>query len=114
MYTNTLQWQDSDQPHHRISAAGTYELPVGKGKPFLADMNRFADAIIGGWSVTGVATYNTGSYPRFGNLIVTGNPCQNVPSGYYFNPSVFSLTPANTYVLRTNPLQYSCIAGPSF
>jgi hypothetical protein len=47
-------------------------------------------------------------------LIVTGNPCQNVPSGYYFNPSVFSVLPANTYVLRTNPLQYSCVVGPNF
>lgn len=114
LYTNTMQWQDTDQPHHRINAAGTYELPFGKGKPFLADANRFADALIGGWSLTGVMTFNSGSYPRFGNLIVTGNPCQNVPSGYFFNPSVFSVTPANAYTLRTNPMQYSCIVGPSF
>ena len=113
-YLNQLQWQDSDQPHHRITAAGTYELPFGKGKHYLSSMNRLGDAVIGGWQVTGVLTYNTGDYPRFGNYIVTGNPCQNVPSGYYFNPSVFNLIPANTYVLRTNPLQYSCIVGPSF
>ena len=73
-----------------------------------------ADALIGGWQITGEFTFTSGDYPRFGNLIVTGNPCQNVPSGYYFNPSAFSVLPANTYVLRTNPLQYSCIIGPSF
>ena len=113
-YLNTLQWQTSDQPRHRITAAGTYELPFGTGKHFFSSASRFTDAIIGGWQVTAVLTFNTGNYPRFGNYIVTGDPCQNVPSGYYFNPSVFSLTPPNTYVLRQNPLQYSCLTGPSF
>jgi hypothetical protein len=114
VYSNQLQWQDSNQPHHRLTAAGTYELPFGRNKHFLTNVPRVADALIGGWQVTGLFTYTSGDYPRFGNLIVSGNPCQNVPSGYYFNPSAFSVLPANTYVLRTNPLQYSCIVGPSF
>lgn len=114
LYLNQLQWQDSNQPHHRITAAGTYELPFGRNKRYLSGLSRAADALIGGWQVTGLFTFTSGDYPRFGNLIVTGNPCQNVPSGYYFNPSVFSVLPANTYVLRTNPLQYSCIVGPNF
>ncbi len=113
-YLDRLSWQTSDQPRHRITAAGSYELPFGRGKAFLSGLSRGADALIGGWQLTGVLTFNTGNYPRFGNLIVTGNPCQNVPSGDYFNPSAFSPTPANTYVLRSNPLQYSCITGPSF
>ena len=79
-----------------------------------SELPRAADALIGGWQITGQLTFNTGDYPRFGNYIVTGNPCQNVPSGYYFNPSAFSPLPANTYVMRTNPLQYSCITGPKF
>ena len=37
-----------------------------------------------------------------------------MPKGYFFNPSVFSPLPANAYVLRTNPRQYSCITGPTF
>jgi hypothetical protein len=114
LYQNILQWQDSNQPRHRITAAGTYELPFGKGKHYLSGAPRIADAVIGGWQVTGLLTYTSGDYPRFGNLIVNSNPCQNVPSGYYFNPSAFSPIPENTYVLRSNPLQYSCIVGPSF
>ena len=113
-YLNELSYQDSDQPHHRITAAGTYELPFGKGKPFLSNASRLTDMIIGGWQISGILTYYTGSYPRFGNYIVTGDPCQNIPAGYYFNPKSFSQIPANTYVLRTNPLQYSCITGPKF
>jgi hypothetical protein len=113
-YLDQLSYQDSDQPHHRITAAGTYELPFGRGKHFLSGASRLADALIGGWQIAGVLTFNTGDYPRFGNYIVTGNPCDNVPSGYFFNPKVFSQIPANTYVLRSNPLQYSCISGPKF
>lgn len=114
LYANQLQWQDSNQPHHRITAAGTYELPFGKTKRYLNSLPRIADALIGGWQITGVFTFTSGDYPRFGNLIVNSNPCQNVPSGYYFNPSAFSPIPANSYVLRSNPMQYSCIIGPSF
>jgi hypothetical protein len=114
LYQNQLQWQDSDQPRHRITAAGSYELPFGKGKRYLAGVPRIADAAVGGWQITGLLTYTSGAFPRFGNLIVNSNPCQNVPSGYYFNPAAFSPIPENTYVLRSNPMQYSCITGPSF
>ena len=31
-YTNTFQWQDSNQPRHRMNIAGTYEVPIGKGR----------------------------------------------------------------------------------
>ena len=80
-FLDKMSWQASDQPHHRITAAGSYELPIGRGKPFLSAMPRVADAILGGWQVTGVLTFNSGDYPRFGNLIVVSNPCQNVPAG---------------------------------
>lgn len=113
-YTNQLSWQASDQPHHRITGAFTYELPFGRGKAYLSQLPKAADAILGGWQIIGVVTFTSGDYPRFGNYIVTGNPCQGVPAGYWFNPSVFQPIPANTYVLRSNPLQYSCITGPSF
>jgi hypothetical protein len=114
LYSNQLQWQDSNAPHHRVIGAGTYELPFGQNKMFLNSTSRAVNSVVGGWQVTGSMTFTSGDYPQFGNLIVTSNPCQNVPAGYYFNPSAFSPLPANAYTLRTNPLQYSCITGPSF
>jgi hypothetical protein len=114
LYSNTFQWQDSNQPRHRITSAGTVELPVGNNKRFLSNLPHAADAVIGGWQLTGLMSFITGDYPRFGNLIVNSNPCQNVPSGYYFNPASFSPLPSNTYVLRSNPMQYDCIIGPKF
>ena len=34
-YSNTLTYQDSNQPHHRFNIAATWELPIGKGKQFM-------------------------------------------------------------------------------
>ena len=114
-YNNTFQWQDSDQPRHRMNIAGTYELPFGKGRQFLSTAPRALDAIVGGWKITPVFQYISGDFPQFGNLIVTGNPCLSNPTpGAWFNTSVFQPIPANTYVLRTNPLQYNCLTGPHF
>jgi len=74
-----------------------------------------ADAILGGWRVTPVLQYISGDFPRFGNMIVTGNPCiSNPTSQRWFNTAAFQPIPSNTYVLRQNPLQFSCLTGPSF
>ena len=44
----------------RVATAITYELPIGKGKPFLGGINRLADFVVGGWSVNAVSVYQTG------------------------------------------------------
>jgi len=113
-YLNQFQWQGSDQPHHRLNVAGTYELPFGRGRHFMSSFSK-ADAILGGWRVTPVLQYISGDFPRFGNMIVTGNPCiSNPTSQRWFNTAAFQPIPSNTYVLRQNPLQFSCLTGPSF
>jgi hypothetical protein len=114
-YSNQLVWQDSNQPHHRFNIAGTWELPMGKGKHFLGGAPRAADAIVGGWKLAGLWTFMSGDFPQFGNMIVTGNPCISNPTPqHWFNTAAFSAIPANTYVLRSNPLQYGCLTGPKF
>ena len=114
-YLNQMQWQDSNQPRHRWNLAGTYELPFGRGHHFGSSMPKAADYALGGWRITPVLQYVSGDFPRFGNAIVTGNPCISNPTPtHWFNTSVFQAQPANTYVLQTNPLQYTCLTGPHF
>ncbi|MGA2117148.1 MAG: carboxypeptidase regulatory-like domain-containing protein, partial [Bryobacteraceae bacterium] len=114
-YTNTFQWQDSNQPRHRMNLVTTYQLPIGKGQTFLKNAPPVVDALVGGWKITPVLQYISGDFPQFGNLIVSGNPCVSNPSpNHWFNTSAFSAIPSNTYVLRSNPLQYGCLTGPSF
>jgi hypothetical protein len=38
-----------------------YELPVGKGRRFLANTNRLVDAALGGWKVSGILTFTSGA-----------------------------------------------------
>jgi hypothetical protein len=114
-YLNTLRYESSNQPHHRFNIASTAELPFGKGKALLNNLPKAADAIVGGWKIAGLWTFISGDFPRFGNLIVTGDPCVSNPTPqHWFNTAAFAPIPANTYVLRTNPLQYGCLVGPHF
>jgi hypothetical protein len=43
-----------------VHAAGTYELPLGQGRAFGSHMNRFADAVVGGWSLNSIYTLQSG------------------------------------------------------
>lgn len=46
---------------HRITASSTYDLPFGKGKRFGKDLNGFANALLGGWQVSGTAVWQRGA-----------------------------------------------------
>jgi Carboxypeptidase regulatory-like domain len=45
---------------HRFVASYSYELPFGRGKTFLAGLNRFTDLLLSGWQVTGITTFSQG------------------------------------------------------
>lgn len=46
--TGTDQWVS----RHRFVAYGTYELPFGRGRQYLANMNKAAEAVFGGWQTS--------------------------------------------------------------
>jgi hypothetical protein len=45
---------------HIINANGVYQLPFGRGKKWMSGAPGWADAIIGGWQITGIYRWNTG------------------------------------------------------
>ncbi len=45
---------------HSFSFSSGYELPFGKGKPFLADSGKFANAVLGGWQMQGILLFRSG------------------------------------------------------
>ncbi len=52
---------DSDfDVRHMINANFIYEIPLGKGRRFLGGINKWANAILGGWQLTGIYRWNTG------------------------------------------------------
>jgi hypothetical protein len=37
-----------------------YELPIGRGKPIGSGMSKLADAVVGGWQISSLMTYQNG------------------------------------------------------
>lgn len=49
-------------PTHRFYADVVWSLPVGAHQPFLNDMPKVADAVLGGWRISSVVTLQTGQF----------------------------------------------------
>ena len=58
---------------HRLAMSGIWELPVGRGKRFGADLPPAVDFIIGNWQLSGVVTRQSGAPLGFGNRIFNGD-----------------------------------------
>jgi hypothetical protein len=59
---------------HRLAVNGLWELPFGRGRRVGTDSSPAMDALIGGWQVQGIYSYQSG-FPigTWGNLLFTGN-----------------------------------------
>ncbi len=114
--------------------SGTYELPFGRGRTFFSDTNRAVDAVIGGWVVNFIYSYQSGQPTTVGcPVATTANgvfgcfafkvPGQNLYAGphnykQWLNPSAFAQPPVATQISQTDlavlggaPQQ---VRGPSF
>ena len=112
-YLDRLTYLDSPNPHHRVSIAGTYQLPFGKGRRFLADAPRALDMALGGWQVVSAWYFNSGQYLRFGAADVSGDPTIDNPTpDRWFDTSKFKVLPS--FTPRTNPDHYPEIRGPIY
>jgi len=109
-YIQNFTWQPAPNARHRITGAAIYELPLGKGRKFMSSAPRAVDSILGGWAASGLFTYNTGLYLRFGGALVSGDPGLDSPTkGRWFNTDVIKPLPA--FTRRANPLQYENVKG---
>jgi outer membrane receptor protein involved in Fe transport len=57
---------------HRLTISGIWEVPVGRGRRFGANLARAVDTIVGGWQFQGIYTLQSGFPIGFGNLLFTG------------------------------------------
>ncbi len=111
-YANKYTMMDSGKPRHNMRIGGTWELPFGRGRQFMSNAPKAVDFVLGGWATSHFFTFNSGRLLNFGPATVSGDPTQNVPSGYAFNPAVFSTLPA--YTVRTNPWYYENLRGHKY
>lgn len=94
------EWGRGQQDaRHIFSFAGIYEMPVGKGKSYLANMPAVLNGILGGWKLNYIFQANTG-YPFSLSDIYTMRPNllpgrnANLPSSErtyarWFDPTAF-------------------------
>jgi hypothetical protein len=47
---------------HRFLTTFIWEIPVGRGRPFLGDTPRAVDAALGGWQLSGIVLFQTGPF----------------------------------------------------
>lgn len=92
----------------RLVVAAVYELPLGRGRAFGHNMNRYLDGAIGGWKLNSFLTLQSGQpidvsmangriYYGTQRPNLAGNPCSGASvdqvvngSANYFNVSAFS------------------------
>jgi hypothetical protein len=112
-YANKLTMIPSSSPRHRISTGTTIDIPFGKGRRFGSQVNRVLNAIAGGWSTSHLLMWNSGSFLRFGQLEVSGDPVLADHTWQrWFNTSAFKQ--AGPFTPRLNPNQYEGLTGPRF
>jgi hypothetical protein len=117
---SVLEWRPTLQagvssaaPRHRVTAAASIEIPVGKNRRFLSTMPAALDSVVGGWQYSISARYYSGGLLLFQNTyLVDGNPkLDNPTNDMWFDTSKFK-TP-DAYTPRSNPWYYDGLTGPS-
>ena len=112
-FSKTFTMIDTRAPRHYVRLAGTYELPIGRGRQYLSNANRIVDAIVGGWATSHIFMWNGGPLLNFGTMLASGNPqIDNPTRSKYFDTSKFVINPP--YTPRTNPWYYDGLRGFGF
>ena len=84
-YNQKAEWAlaDNDQ-EHLINISAVYELPIGPGKKFLNSSSAVNRIVLGGWQISGVAGYSSGTpfgISRNGTPLLAGSNRANIVSG---------------------------------
>jgi len=107
-----------------LVASYTYQLPIGRGKAVGSGMSRIADAVVGGWELSGIATFKEGlplgmignDQPTYGGNPrpdVTANPKLSKPTVHeWFNTGAFQFAPYGSF--GTSPRYFSNVRGPRY
>jgi hypothetical protein len=101
---------------HRLIVSYVYDLPFGKGKKYLTNLNGVAERLLGGWGINGISTFQAGfpltlststnatnsfgggSRPNYiggCDPVVSGSSQQRLTQ--WFNTSCFVAPPASTF-----------------
>lgn len=89
---------------HRFVGTWVYELPIGRGRSVLSNMPAVLEAVLGGWQVSGIATFSQGQFQTATlgtDWLIIGSFTQSRPNivgnisegrqlpDFYLNPAAF-------------------------
>ena len=73
-FANKITMFDRARPRHNLRIAGTWELPLGRGRQFGNNLHPVLDAVIGGWATSHILMWRSGDLLWFDQAQVTGDP----------------------------------------
>ena len=111
-YSRHYTWQNPNNFRHRITTAGAWDLPIGRGRAFMSGAPRLVDSIVGGWRFSGVMFYRSGNLLGFDGMLWDGTDpvISNPTPQHWFNTSGFKRLP--DFTPRTNPWNFPGLRGP--
>jgi len=99
----------SDYPFH-FAGYGTYLIPVGRGRQFFTNDNRIVDGFVGGWQISAVYQFLSGTPMSWNNAIYTGTSWSDFHNKQHDSAAVVSGKPVfNTTAFDTR----TCMNGGS-
>jgi hypothetical protein len=106
----------TSDPKHRFVSAGSWEIPIGRGRAVASNVAPVLDHLIGGWQISGIYTYTSGTPLIFTRAAVAPASVKEIgeigAGSYWFDTTGFAVQPA--YTRRTNPWYYEGLVGPGF
>jgi hypothetical protein len=111
-YARQFSWQYGNNYRQRLTVAGSWDLPVGKGRTLLANAPRALDAVVGGWKLSPVLVWRSGNLLQFGGMVWDGSdPKVSSPAAdRWFDTSGFTRLP--DFTPRSNPWSFPGLYGP--
>ncbi|MEZ5353866.1 MAG: carboxypeptidase regulatory-like domain-containing protein [Bryobacteraceae bacterium] len=110
-FLDNLTMQPDNNPRHKFNIGGIYQIPLGRGRRYGANLSRVANGVFGGWEMSGIFQYVSGEALRLPAAIVSGNPAIGNPTrDKWFDTSKVVRQPA--FTRRANPLQWDGFRGP--
>lgn len=97
-YDATPSWRSTNNTRpHRVTVIGSWDIPFGKGRPFLSHGR--AGTILGGWKLSSTYVYQPGPLLSWNNLFYYGNIADiansNPTLAQWFNTANFNRLSAN-------------------
>jgi hypothetical protein len=71
-----LYKRDTTVPKHEIRWNWIGDLPFGKGKPLAGSANKFVNAVVGGWQISGMGRWRSNWFNLPTNIWPTGTPVE--------------------------------------